>query len=365
MLKTYFKRRLSTPAWVLSLLLISIPLWAGASNDVQSASQSANAVSILNYIAPSRNGTIDLTLVRDGSDVVVRDGNIVVRRVPMTLVSAIEIGGPDRTDTTLTIDYSFGPIAVPIDYHPGALGPLTDNLLNLRGSNYSEIAHNPLGPHDGIITLDNVPVRYSNLTPITDTTPAVNYTFNAFPSGADNISISDGPVISGYQTMQIGDGGTYFETTDIANKTSVTFNLENYGSVVTVNNPTLATGMTSFTINGEQGAVANGASTFNITPSSSLPIAVNGNLDSGTPTDSLIVDVTGATNVHITAHHGASGYSGTYTFGNRQTVTFTQMASISPAPETPSIPTLSEWGMIILSSLLAFGAVFSIRRQRQ
>ncbi|MGA8147827.1 MAG: IPTL-CTERM sorting domain-containing protein [Gallionellaceae bacterium] len=30
-----------------------------------------------------------------------------------------------------------------------------------------------------------------------------------------------------------------------------------------------------------------------------------------------------------------------------------------------SIPTLSEWGMVILSSLLAFGAVFALRRQRQ
>lgn len=31
----------------------------------------------------------------------------------------------------------------------------------------------------------------------------------------------------------------------------------------------------------------------------------------------------------------------------------------------PSIPTLSEWGMIILSSLLALGTILSLRRQRQ
>ena len=34
-----------------------------------------------------------------------------------------------------------------------------------------------------------------------------------------------------------------------------------------------------------------------------------------------------------------------------------------PGPVT--IPTLSEWGMIILSSLLAFGAVFALHRRRQ
>jgi hypothetical protein len=31
---------------------------------------------------------------------------------------------------------------------------------------------------------------------------------------------------------------------------------------------------------------------------------------------------------------------------------------------TQSIPTLSEWGMIILSSLLASGAILALRRQR-
>jgi YVTN family beta-propeller protein len=36
------------------------------------------------------------------------------------------------------------------------------------------------------------------------------------------------------------------------------------------------------------------------------------------------------------------------------------------APTTPAtIPTMSEWGMILLSSLLALGTILILRRQRQ
>ena len=37
----------------------------------------------------------------------------------------------------------------------------------------------------------------------------------------------------------------------------------------------------------------------------------------------------------------------------------------APAPMPTAIPTLSEWGMILLSSLLALGAIFTLRRKRQ
>ena len=40
------------------------------------------------------------------------------------------------------------------------------------------------------------------------------------------------------------------------------------------------------------------------------------------------------------------------------------ISNFNAAPPT-SIPTLSEWGMMILSSLLALGTVLTLRRQRQ
>jgi len=45
--------------------------------------------------------------------------------------------------------------------------------------------------------------------------------------------------------------------------------------------------------------------------------------------------------------------------------TITLSAATASAAAPASIPTLSEWGMIILSSLLALGAILTLRRQRQ
>ena len=348
---------------------MAIPLPAKASSDGQTEGKLANAKTSLTYVASKRNGAIDLILTRDGPDLVLRDGGIVVCHVPAALVSAVEIGGPDRANTTLTIDYAAGPIRVPIDYHPGALGPQTDNLLNLRGAGNSAIVHATAGPHDGTITVDGAPIRYSNLTPITDTSPAVNLTFNAFLSVAPaSFKVVDGPVVGGFQTTEIISSSSPpdFEMTSLANKTNVTINVELLGATVRVNNPLVGAGMTHLALNGNQGAIANGASTFIITPNPSVLISVNGNLDNGTPTDALSIDVAGATDVHITADYGPSGISGSYTFGNRQTVSFSQMASISPTPDLAAkiIPTLSLRGLIMLSVLTLLTAAVVVRCRR-
>lgn len=158
----------------------------------------------LQYIAPSRNGEILLTLEREGADLVLHDGNRVVRRAPIAAVSAVAIGGPDNTNTSLTVDYGFGPIAVPIDYHPGALGPGTDNLLTLRGAEVSVETYTMAGPHSGTIELDGAPIRFANLTPINDTAPAILYTFNVF--AGTTINVVDGPIVGPFQTTQINDG---------------------------------------------------------------------------------------------------------------------------------------------------------------
>jgi hypothetical protein len=60
------------------------------------------------------------------------------------------------------------------------------------------------------------------------------------------------------------------------------------------------------------------------------------------------------THVVIAAPAGANGFAmAQFRYGDQP-----------PLPGATSIPTLSEWGMIILSSLLALGAIFTLRRQR-
>jgi len=206
----------------------------------------------MRYTAPPRTGPIDLVLRRDGSRVILLDGGIEAVSEELARTSEVSIGGPDREDTSLTVDYAFGPIPIPLDYHPGALGPKTDNLLSIQGAAFRNEHHTFTGPHAGVITLDEVPIVYSNLTPIDDTVPAVNYTFNAFPSAAIPINIIDGPIVLGFQTIQINDGGTSsFETSNIANKTNVTVDDgNNFADVFTVDYPTAATGLTRLNVLG-------------------------------------------------------------------------------------------------------------------
>ncbi|MFI5460191.1 MAG: beta strand repeat-containing protein, partial [Isosphaerales bacterium] len=72
-------------------------------------------------------------------------------------------------------------------------------------------------------------LHYTGLAPIVDTTPAVDYTFNDFGYPDQSFSATDGPVITGFQTLEFASTPTppfptNFETTDVANKNFVTFN---------------------------------------------------------------------------------------------------------------------------------------------
>ena len=60
---------------------------------------------------------------------------------------------------------------------------------------------------------------------------------------------------------------------------------------------------------------------------------------------------------HINGNN--DGITGPYT------ITLSAATDGGAAPAPTSIPTLSEWGMILLSSLLALGTIFALRRKRQ
>lgn len=278
----------------------------------------------LQYVAPGARGNIRLTLEREGADLVLRDDNQTVASAPMAAVSAVEIGSPDFVDTSLTIDYGSGSIAVPIDYHPGALGPDTDNVLALRGSNVTNEVYTMTGPHSGTIELDGVPIRFVNLTPINDTAAVTTYTFNDF--GGTTLNVVDGPIVGGFQTTQINGSG--FETTNIANKTNVVINGQLPSTTYTVNNPTPATGMTRMLIVG-----LGGGNTFNITPSATVPIIVQGSpisLFFTAPTDTMTINGAGVTNLLLASVSNIFGVAGRYTFSNRTNVDFQNMAAVSP-----------------------------------
>ncbi len=81
---------------------------------------------------------------------------------------------------------------------------------------------------------------------VIDTSPAASYTISATDS-PDTIGVTDGPVISGFQTVEITVGTSKW---DLANKTTITVNAGAGADTITVNNPTAASGVAFITVNG-------------------------------------------------------------------------------------------------------------------
>ncbi|MDP9341632.1 MAG: hypothetical protein M3Q23_05915 [Actinomycetota bacterium] len=93
--------------------------------------------------------------------------------------------------------------------------------------------------------LDDVVVM---VTPnIQDTSAAATYDITTTAS-ADTITVQDGPVVDGFQTVEIyADGVGY----DLANKTTITVNAGDGSDAITIDNPTAADGVSSITVNGQ------------------------------------------------------------------------------------------------------------------
>ncbi|HYC94018.1 MAG TPA: DUF11 domain-containing protein [Thermoanaerobaculia bacterium] len=144
-------------------------------------------------------------------------------------------GAADRDDT-LVIEL---PVAAKsIDYDGGAGG---FDVLELRGGSACMQRVTQLTPHDGIIEIDGLTIRYFNLEPITDTGAAASYVISGTP-GFDDVTVTDGP--GGTTTVS----SPSFESVTFANKTNVVFDGLGGGDHVIFQNPAPATGLVSFIV---------------------------------------------------------------------------------------------------------------------
>jgi hypothetical protein len=92
---------------------------------------------------------------------------------------------------------------------------------------------------------------------ITDIVPTVNFTLND-TAVADTITVTAGPVASGFQTTSITLNATA-TTIDFANKTAFTLNCNNDSDTISFSNPFAAAGLQSLTVqNLGPGATING-----------------------------------------------------------------------------------------------------------
>jgi len=119
---------------------------------------------------------------------------------------------------------------------------------------------------------------------------------------------------------------------DIGTVETLTINGNNAGDTMTVNNLAGVADLTAVNLFGNADA-----DTFNVQPSPSVTLNVNGGPPTAAPGDALNVDTAGTTTPTLTANSTPTGFQGGYTFGNRQPVNFQQVESITPIAADLSI----------------------------
>ncbi len=200
-------------------------------------------------------------------------------------LSSLTINTSDFGTQVMNIDMSGGN---PIPYtdspgltwnaSPDGTGALGSHALNIFGElptgPFASETHNandqsvfPQVGQYGSISFDDgqglpnslTSLWYTGLSPITDTTPAIDYTFNDDGYPDQSFSATTGPIVGGFQTVEFASTPTppfptNFETTDIANKNFVVFNTPpavpvGAGVIGTVNVPVPSDGLLSLTFN--------------------------------------------------------------------------------------------------------------------
>ena len=179
---------------------------------------------------------------------------------PLASVGSMSISGTTTAGQSLTLGYASGdPLpASGVTYDPGV--PTNgSNELTLEGGSFTSETYAATGAGAGTITYSdssqsNVPIAFSNLSPITDTVPSPTFGFDA-PSIATTVQFNTGPIVGGAQTDQINDGGTgTFELVNFAKKTAVTLNVSNVGATTTLNYPSPAEGLTTLDVDSGAGS---------------------------------------------------------------------------------------------------------------
>lgn len=175
--------------------------------------------------------------------------------------------------------------------------------------------------------------------PIVDLVPSTNFTF-VDPTAGDTITISSGPVESGFSTLSIASS---FNTIDIANKVNVFVDDGSGGDTFVVDFAALSTGLTELTLNG-----GNGADTFMVTPAG-VPITVNGGGNpQPAPGNVLTLDFSGTTGANLSQTSTVDGFQGSWTFTNESAVNFGGIQTVNePTPEPRAIAMIA-FGLVAL-----------------
>jgi hypothetical protein len=180
-----------------------------------------------------------------------------------------------------------------------------------------------------LLVLTLIPVSISHASVIVDTTSSVNFIFND-PTPGDQVSILNGPIANGFQTTEISSS-LNDSTLEFANKTNVTVNDIGGGDTITINVSNPGVGLTDLIVNG-----GNGADAFTVTPSATIPFAINGEGNpQSAPGNVLTVILAGTTGAILTDGDTPTGFQGAWTFTGNQPVNFTGIETLIPSQAAP------------------------------
>jgi hypothetical protein len=176
-----------------------------------------------------------------------RSGALLKHQALADTDSVVVHGADGKTEDIFTIDFSDGQFVLPGGIHfDGGTGGF--DTLKVLGGNFNRQVHQPKNGHDGTIFLDAMPIFYSNIEPIEDTTVAASLTIDA-TAGAETINIIDGPVVNGFQTTEVNSATNTFELVRFANKASVIVNGLQGADTININNPNPAVGLVNLDVN--------------------------------------------------------------------------------------------------------------------
>lgn len=251
---------------------------------------------------------------------------------PINSFSSVTVTGAATGGQSLTIDYTHqDPLnAAGLTFSPTAATGGNSNSLDLMsgagGGTFTSESYSPGAPGAGTITYSdstssNVPIAFSNLSPVTDTVPSPTYIFNA-PPGATTVNVVDAAT-PGQTEINAGTTGA-FEKVDFAGKTAVTVNANNAGATTTVD-------FTSPSPSMAQLFVDSGAGNENINLEAT-PAGVTTTTDTGSPSGSttsiglagklssirgpLVVQSTGSTASTLSVDDSAQAVPTSYTISN-------------------------------------------------
>ena len=261
-------------------------------------------------------------------------------------------------DDSLTVDFSGGnPLANRSLWFDGGPGNATLNLDNGAGLFTSE-SYMLLGAGAGYVDFSDgsgvSAIKFSALTQINDSVPVASYDFHA-PDSPAFVEIDDGPSAGGmkYATIQSPSNPPAFAPVNYAGKGNVTVSDPGQNDNILLDNPTLATGQTTLTLNLGVGSdtveieanPAGAATSIEGGGGNNLITVAGSGLATGYPPSSLTIDGgTGATTLRADAQQvpASLANSGTIQFGSPlggPRVNYAHVADVQvlELPASPSI----------------------------